>query len=281
MKPAKSSSSKRMEGPNPFDHRDYKVYLLALIATYPNQGRGVRKGLAEALRCQVAYVSHVLAGAYHFSPEQAEAAARFFGLSPEESEYLVLLVAFNRAGTHELRAFYERILGTRVAEHQSLKTRVKIKETLDREDQAIYYSHWYYGAIHMLLTIPEFRTRDGVSRRLGLSARRTAEVLDFLVSRGLARKDGGTYLPTNAVIHLEGDSPLIARHHSNWRMTAAASLGDEKPSDLHYSGVVTCSVEDLPRVRERIARCLEECMEIIKPSKEERLAGLCLDWFEL
>ena len=86
-----------------FEQTDYKAYLLALIATYPSKGRGIHRSMAEAIRCQVAYISHVLAGDYHFSIEQAEASARFFGLSRAESEFFVLLVSHNRSGTTELR----------------------------------------------------------------------------------------------------------------------------------------------------------------------------------
>ena len=81
------------------EYRNYKLLLNDLIDTYPASGRGVRRRLAEAIRCQVAYVSHVLSGNYHFSAEQTEAASGFFGFSKDESEYVVLLVAHNRAGT--------------------------------------------------------------------------------------------------------------------------------------------------------------------------------------
>lgn len=264
-----------------FAQTDYKAYLVALIATYPNEGRGVRKLLAEAIRCQVAYVSHVLAGDYHFSIEQAEAAGRFFGLSKQESEFFVLLVSQNRSGTSELKAFFDKMLDERRQQNSLLKSRVKIKETLDEITQSTYYSQWYYAAIHMMLTIPELRTRDAIADKLRLPPRKVQDVLEFLADAGIARKEGLHYLPGGTVLHLEKNSPVTARHHTNWRLAAAQSLQDEKSNDLHYSGVVTVSEKDLPKVRERIARCLEDCMDIIKPSKEEKLVGLCLDWFEL
>jgi uncharacterized protein (TIGR02147 family) len=266
---------------NIYEYRDYKALLRALIDSYPKGGRGIRKALAESIRCQVAYVSHVLAGSYHFSVEQAEGAARFFGLSRDESEYLLLLVSQNRAGTKELQSFLDRMLDDSVRRQKSLKSRAKIKETIDRVDQATYYSHWYYGAVHMLLTIPELRTREAISRRLKLTPRKVSGILDFLIASGLVKKEGAQFLPFATALHLEGDSPLIARHHTNWRLCSISSLSEERPNDLHYSGVVTCSENDLPKVRERIAQCLEECVAIIKPSKEERLVGLCLDWFEV
>lgn len=266
---------------NLYAFTDYKAFLRELIASLPNGGRGQRRLLAEALRCQVAYVSHVLAGSYHFSPEQAEAAARHFGLSRDESEFFVLLVSWNRAGTAELRNFYGRMLDGRREQQLRLESRTGIDEAVRREGEATYYSHWYYAAVHMLLTIPAFRSPDAIRKKLGLPAKKVNEVLRFLVANDLARQEGGSFVPGAAHFHLPKDSPIISRHHTNWRLAAMNSFADEKAHDLHYSAVVTCAVEDLPRVRERVAKCLEECMDIIKPSREERLATICLDWFEL
>jgi len=260
---------------------DYKALILSLIEAQPNGGRGVRGRLAAAIRCQVAFISHVLAGNYHFSAEQAEACARFFGLGKEEAEFFLLLVSENRAGTPELRGLFQKMIDERKKQHRQLQTRTKIEQTLGREEQATYYSHWYYAAVHMLLTIPAYRAPEEIRRRLKLSPKVVNQVLKFLLRTGLARQEGNLYVPGNALLHLEPDSPLIARHHANWRMAAAQALGDESPHDLHYSGVVSCAAEDLPVVRERIAKCLEDCMAVIKPSPAERLVGLCLDWFEV
>ena len=37
-----------------------------------------------------------------------------------------------------------------------LANRFNVKKALSREDQMVYYSAWYYTAVHFLLTIPEF-----------------------------------------------------------------------------------------------------------------------------
>lgn len=263
-----------------YAYADYKTLVRELIAAQSNGGRGVRRLLAEALRCQVAFISHVLAGQYHFSAEQAEGCARFFGLPKEETEFFLLLVSENRAATPELRSLYQRMLEERRTQNRQLQSRTKIHQTIGREEQATYYSHWYYAAVHMLLTIPAFRTPEAIRQRLKISAKVVQEVLKFLTRTGLARQENKNYLPGPALLHLAPDSPLIARHHANWRLAAIGALADEGLQDLHYSGIVSCSAAALPEVRARVAKCLEECMDIIKPSPEERLAVLCLDWFE-
>ena len=54
-----------------------------------------------------------------------------------------------------------------------------------------------------------------------------------------------------------------------------------KPLDLHYSLCFSASQKDLPILREKILEAIEDCLKVIRPSKEEKLGLLCLDLQEL
>jgi len=54
-----------------------------------------------------------------------------------------------------------------------------------------------------------------------------------------------------------------------------------RPEDYHYSGVVTLSQEDMGAVREILVKALQKSVEVIKPSREEKLCVLAMDFFEL
>lgn len=264
-----------------FEYTSYKKFFNDLIESYPNGGRGQRKALAESINCQVAYITHVLSGDNQFSLEQAEAAARYFTLNKEETEFLMLLVQQNRAGTTELRQLFERLMREHREKHNLLKERLKIKETLSREDQATYYSSWQYSAVHIALTVPPLRTVESISQRLQLSQSRTAEILEFLTSRGLAQKNLSQYQTKTPFLHLELDSPLMSKHHSNWRIRTLQSLDVLAHDDLHYSLVFSVAESDMAKLRERLTKALEDCADIIRPSKEEDVACLSLDLFKL
>ena len=207
-----------------YAYSGYKSFLIDLMETFPNGGRGQRKALADAINCQVAYITHVLSGDSHFSLEQIEAAARHFSLSKEETEFLLLILQQNRAGTAELRQFFDRLIREHRTQNNLLKERLKIKETLTREDQATYYSSWQYAAIHIALTVPKLRTVEKLTERFQIPSSRVLEILNFLCSKGLATKSLNTYNTTNPFLHLENDSPLISKHHSNWRMKTIQNL---------------------------------------------------------
>jgi len=264
-----------------FEYKNYKKYLNDYILSQPKGGRGLKKKWAEIAGCQVAYISHVLAGEYDFSCEQVEAISKSLGHSRDESELLILLVQLERAGTHSLKSFFQKSIEEKKEKYALLRNRMKIKETLDREDQMIYYSKWYYSAVHMILTIPNYRTPEKIASYLKMPLSLAREALDFLQSRNLVKFEKGLYSVSGSFLHLENDSPLISQHHTNWRMKALQSLELSHENDLHFSSCFSISKEDMGKIKAMISRHIQESAELIKPSKEENLMALCIDLFEV
>lgn len=264
-----------------FEENSYKKFLNSHIRSLPKGGHGVRLRLAEALSCQSTYVSQVLRGVAHFSLEQADVVARFFELTEAESEYFLLLVQEERAGTRELRAHFRRLRDRALEARKKLQTRFSTAQTLTAEDQARYYSAWYFSAIHVLLTIPGFRDASKISSRLQLSTNLVAEALDFLESAGLAKKERGEYCTGDARLYLGSDSPLISKLHQNWRLRTMQHLDRAHSDDLHYSTVVTLSKKDSERIRESLVKAISAARDVIQQSKEEKLCSFCVDFFEL
>ncbi len=74
------------------------------------KGHGYKSAMARAMACQSAYVSRVLKDQASFSLEQAERLNRLFSHSRLEAKYFLTLVSRDRAGTPELKNFYEEVL---------------------------------------------------------------------------------------------------------------------------------------------------------------------------
>lgn len=264
-----------------FEHGDYKKLVVDLIESTPGGGRGKRKALADAIGCQVSHVTSVLSGTSHFSQEQAEAAARFLGLNGRETEFLLLLVDFNRAGTVPLRKFYQSLLDEKREKYSALKTRLKMPDSLEGYQESVYYSSWQFAAVHVLLSIPQFQSREAIAHKLGLTLSRVDEILFFLVETGLCKKEGHEYRLARPLLHLDKTSPLISKHHTNWRLRAMQSFDETTEEALHYSSVVTLSVADYKKVREILARALSEALKVITQSPEEDVAAVCIDLFRI
>ncbi len=264
-----------------YHYRDYKKYLNDLIDSYPNGGRGVKKTLGEAINCQSAFITHVLSGSNHFSPEQTVACSQFFGLTSDETEFLLLMVNQNRAGTEVLRKFYDKLIKQRVKTNHQLKDRLNIKSEFSNEDLAIYYSSWKYSAVHTLISIPEFQTSQQVAKRLRLSNKTVNSILEFLCTMGiLDKKQNGLYQVINE-LHLDLNSPFTIQHHTSWRIQTIERYNQKKEESIHYSLAFSCSKKDMLELKKKIHQCIVDCNALIPPSPEETAGAFCVDFFEL
>lgn len=270
-----------MERLSIYEYKDYKRYLLDWMARTPGQGRGQRKLLADAVGCQTPFITHVLSGDYNFSPEQAEACSRFMGLNDADAEFFVLLVMKQRAGTKGLENLVSRQLSARRTNEVVLKKRLNIKEEMDLESQLTYYSSWHYSVIHMACQVPHLQNIEALKNHFGLTLNQIMDALEFLTEHKLIEKTKTGYKVLRPVLHLGKDSPLLAQHHSQWRLRAIDSYQKRNPGDLSYSGVASISREDYEWVRERFSRLLEEIVARVKDSKDEMLTGICFDLFQL
>lgn len=264
-----------------FEYDNYKNYINGRIDNSPAKGRGLKLKLAEFLNCQTAFISQVLKGEPNFSLEHAVKLNSFFDHTKEESRFFLLLLQLERAGSLELQGFFKSEIKETLEKRSDLKYRFDIKHSLKKVDQQVYYSSWMYSCIHMMIAIPEFQTPQAISRHLNIPREKTIEVITFLEETGLVEKKGAHYEIGVTKIHLAKDSPQIQRHHTNWRMQAIRSIELNDSHDLHYSTVVSMAKADVPRIKETLIKAIEECRGVIRDSNEEKIQGICIDFFSV
>lgn len=264
-----------------FDFVDYLQFLESCVGPKGTR-RGVRSAAAKAIACHSSFLTKVLEGSANLSLEHSLGLSRFFKMSQDEADYFLLLVQVARAGNQELKRYFStKIEETRLRRLQ-LKERVSIRKTLSREDQATYYSSWCYAAVHMALTVPSLRTRSAISQYFVLNDDRVNEILNFLISVGLAKESKGIYEIGTSQLHLEGDSPSILKHHTNWRTRAMVSFDQGGILDLHYSGVMTLSRKSAEQLRESLLKAIQESISFVtKSENEEEVYCFAVDWFAL
>lgn len=268
-----------------FQYIDYRNYLKDWIAAQSGKGRGMISALAKTARCQPAYFSRMLLGRAQLSLEQAFAIQKSLKHSPDEVNYFISLVEYDRAGDMELKTFFREKLRSLQLEREDLRNRFKDAPALTQEFQRIYYSSFQYAVIHTCISIPKLQTLDALEGFLNISRERIEEILGFLMKTGLATRDGGKWKVGKNRLHLGRDSTLIQQHHSNWRIEALKSLGRGKgaqsDTDLHYSAVVSLSVEDASSLKELWIKTLEKFGQQVSTSKEETVRALVIDFFSV
>lgn len=264
-----------------FETNNYKTYLDDKLKADPKGARGGRSRLARFLNCQPGYVSRVLSGSAHFSLEQAEAVNRFLGHTEDESSQFLMQVERDRAGTPQLRGYFDKQLKLGRDRHLNMKERFKIENKLTEIEKNLYYSSWLYAAIHVFATVPKFQDPTTLAAHLKMDLGKLNGIIEDLSKMGLLQVQRGKISVGTARIHLGSDSPLILRHHANWRLQAIRSLERETEKNLHYSSVVSLSAEDIVKIKTILIKSIESIKRVVRDSPEEEVACLSLDFFQL
>lgn len=263
-----------------YDFKNYKDYLKSVFTT-KGQGRGIRSKVAECLRCQTGFISQVLNGKSHFSFEHCIKISSFLNHNKDEKHFFMLLVQKDRAGTDDLKDYFLCQINDILKKREEIKSRIKVDGKLNEHDYFQYYRFWYYAAIHVLISIPQYQSKEAICKKLNLSTETVTTALEFLVDRGLAIEKVGKYSIGKSRVHLPRESPIIFNHHTNWRLEAIKSFDDNRIDNLHYSAVISISKADAKKIKKLLIDAIEKVEPILIPSPEEEIHSICVDFFEL
>ncbi|NJL25279.1 MAG: DUF4423 domain-containing protein [Calothrix sp. SM1_5_4] len=265
-----------------FAYSNYKTWLRHWLKSLPKGGRGQLGKLADAALMFSSSLSQILGSQdKHFTLEQAVLVADHVGLSDIERRYFLLLVQHDRAGSVRLRKEFETQLREAKKAHSQIGSRLPSEHQLRIEEETIFYSSWLYSAARVLTSLKNCPSAESLAERLGISRAQSNAIVDFLLRSGLCVEKGGRLHPGPKHTHLEATSPIITRHHANWRVKAMdrhARL--DVNSELAYSAPMSLAKEDVLKVREELIRAIERVRTIIDPSPCETAYCLNIDWVQ-
>jgi len=269
-----------VKGTSIFDFDDYKTYLEQKISA-DGKTRGLRSRLAKKLGCSPAYLTQVLKGPGHVTFEHAAVIVNYFGLTSDEEDYFFLLLQRDRSSRKELTESTNRRIKKKLDDRLRIQNHIQTEKNLSLEQQAIYYSSWIYTATHVLISIPTFQSVSEIAAYFKLPEEHIRDVLQFLCEAGLARNEGGRFTYQTKRLHLGTDSPLLGRHHSNWRLRGQMDFDSNSKESLHYTALWSLSEKDFHRLREMIIQFIKKCEPTLKESKEEVTISMCIDYFKI
>lgn len=265
-----------------FDFKDYREFLVKRNLHLPKKGRGEMQKIATALGIHTSTMSQVVSGQKCFTPEQGSKLAQYLGLGELESDYLLTLIDLERAGTPDLRERLEKRLAKIQKQSQELIHRLPTDRVLSEEDKAVFYSNWFYSAIRLSTEIKGLQTTESLAEFFELSPSLVNEVMRFLISCGLCVEENGLYKIGPQRTHLEASSPLISRHHVNWRLKAVERAEAIEPSEeIQFSSPLVLSKADAIRIRTLLLDEIQSVMKIVTPSPSETLYCFNLDWIKI
>ena len=237
--------------------------------------------MAESLRVSPALISQVVNGDKLLSPELAVQVAEHVALGARETDFFLLLVDFERAGSHRLKELLKTRVDRERADARKVSSRIETDRELDSETRATYYSSWTYTGVRNLTAIPGFDNVEALALKLALPKPVVARVVEFLVENGLCKLDAKGALTYGPMwTHVNSDSRLVVKHHQNWRVRALTKMEETRGDDLYFTSPMSMLFETAQDVRARLLEIIAEVQTAVKPSPSEVVRCLNLDWFE-
>src|SRR5688500_16249086 len=112
-----------------FEFTSYREYLRSWINEQGERSHGSKGRMAKAMGISSTMFSLDFKGEKTLTPEQASDLSEYLGLSDLESDYLLLLIEFDRAGT----ARYQQKLQRKIKNAQEYSRKIGARVRRDRE----------------------------------------------------------------------------------------------------------------------------------------------------
>lgn len=266
-----------------FEFQNYVKYLIEYEKSLGGSRKGFRQKLALAAQCQPSFVSQVLKGDQNFSQEQALGISRSLSHTSTETDYFLMLIQFQRAGSIDLQKYLLEKLQNLSSQAQDLKNHIQNEGALDSERERIYYSSFLYAAIHVFCTMGPSSLQT-ICLGLRVSPDQVSPILSNLVEWGLIRKTvngENLYIASDMKWHLPRNSPSLNQHHLNWRLRNIENLQFSRPENLNYTAVLSLSPVDYDLFRIKISKVLQEFAKMVSRSEPRMVCSLVIDLVSL
>jgi uncharacterized protein (TIGR02147 family) len=260
-----------------FEYLDYKKFLSKLVNS--SKQRGFQSRLAEAAGCQTAYFSRVINYDAHLTSEQALRVALFLDFRESEINYFLDMLTLSKAGTSELKTQITRRLHDQKKAQEELSNRYQTQSMDQSASERIYYSSWYWSAIHILVSIPQFRTSSAIAARLGLPPSLVNEVLSTLGSFGFVQRRGDAWTFSSNQLHIGREAVMSPINHLNWRLKAVEDARLKNDESLHYTVVHSHGIADFAAIKKLLMQSIDATREIVRPAPDEEISCICIDLF--
>ena len=263
-----------------FSYDDYRSFLKARVKG-DKTAWGLWGKLALAAGCQATYLSQAMKGRVHLTSDHIFGIARFLKLSEPEEDYFLLLLDYAKAGTKALQEKHLTRIRRIRKDREDLAKRFQKPKLEVGEAESIYYSAWFWSALHVIITIPEFQSVDAIAKRLLLPPELVEHSLSILEQKGILKKEGRQWRLGSADLHIPKDSPMIGVHHMNWRQKAVLDALTPRSESVHFTAVYSISRADYQHLKEKMLELIEHSRIIVGPSPEEDLICMTCDIFRI
>lgn len=264
---------------NIFEFSDYRRYLKAWIEQARQAKTSNLSRLAEVAQVHPTFLSHVLTGTKELSLEQAAFVSEHLQHTKLEQDYFFTLIQLDRAGTSNLKKYWQEKKAAIEAEKNRVGQRFHKHRELTDEQRTTFYSSWMYVAAWVCTAIDGGQTLSQIAERFHISRNRAEEILLFLVQCGICNEDDGVFSIGETHVHVPNESPHVTKHHVNWRMRGIQRMDTRDSKELFFTSPMSISHEDFAEIREKLMVAIQDIINTAKESPAEDLFCLNIDFF--
>ena len=262
-----------------FGESDYRVYIEKKLKT-DEFGRGSKAKLAEALGCQPSFISQVLKEKNSFSLEQGYKLNEFFKHSELEIDYFMTLLELGRAGSHELKTYYEDKRTELQKKAELVENRIKYNE-LSELDTLAYFSNWNHVLIRQLLNIPKYSSRKKIQEKLKIDEDELEKCINFLTEKKLILKNKDHFTIGPQKLHVKKGSPVAQFANSQARIQCLKRLDVKDKNAVNFGAQLTLSDKNFKNFKLKLSDLLAEFHKSLSDDKPEKMCSLIIDFMEV
>lgn len=264
-----------------FSYSDYREYIEMKLKN-KGFGRGGKARLAKFLSCQPSFVSQVLKNKSSFNLEQGFKLNSFFQHNPLAKEYFMVLIELDRAGTLELRNYFEEKRLQLIEKSKLIENQMSYDQ-LSEPEAIAYYSNWNHILIRNLIDIPEYKKTENLKKKLKLSDQDFEDALKFLVDKKLVYQDStGKLQQGHTRLHVKKNSPIAKFGNITTRLQTIKLLEKPNYNSINYSSNMTIQKTQFEEFKKKLVTLIADLNDHLeKDSNANMMATLVIDFMEI
>ncbi len=222
-----------------YNYLDYRKLIKDLCDDFKNNSAQSFKyaDLAEFIGVQATYLSRVFNSEAHLNSDQLDRLCEFFILSAEESEYIFLLVEWEKSSYHSRKTKLKQKIENLKSNFKDTGSFLKAEKVkpIIQENMSQYFLEPYAPVVHSFFAIEKFALNPNlIGVEIGLSPQKLKSILTLLEKLGLIVFDEeiNRYKMTSDHLHLEKKSDINEAYQKLTRLMSAdfcsRLIGQEK-----------------------------------------------------
>lgn len=264
-----------------FEFSSYQDYTISYIENEKRLGNKVTfQKLADQMRIQKSYLSKVMAKNASINKDQGYLLAKFMGLTEEETNYLFLLIDYEKCALNELKEqLLDKIKTIQIQQTQSDKYIKKTSNELTSEELQEYYLLPENQLIHLALSIPKYQSNiEKLREDLRINKQSFVTSLKILQNLQLIKIDDKKVTLLKSNLHLKHDSPFFHQWKAQMSLKSIEWIKNLETKDKYnFTVSFTSDEETKENIRIEFLNFLKKVEGLVSQAPSKSLYQLNFD----